>query len=178
MVQVIGARGKTYKQALNDVMEDNKPHETIYVKLTGADITPMKLISPDGVGATTWDYSVAASATTTPKDIAVVQIPIDYVMGTTNRSGYDKASVFAAASIDVPAIPLEVNDIFHLTTAVNCTGFDEGCMLICGTDDIVAIDYSPDALTTTTHIFKLLFAISTTEIVVQYMGLGTVDLAA
>jgi hypothetical protein len=178
MVQIINARGKTYPASMGDVMADGKPHEQIEILLAAqADITPQKLLSPDGVAATTWDYAPIASTTTVPKDIVVTQIPVDYAFNNSNRDQFDKSTAYAASSQKVPAIPLEIGDKFYLTTAVNCTGLDEGAILIIGTDDIVAIDNTPDALTTTSHWFKLLYAVSATEIVVQYMGIGTFDIA-
>lgn len=174
MVQVVAARPKRFVASMNTVFQDGKPHETFEINLAAqTDITPQKILSPDGVAATSWDYSAAASATTTPREICVTEIPADYP----GRDIYDKATAYGSAAKNVPAASIEVGDIFTLTTAVNCTGIDEGTILIIGTDDIVAPDLSPDALTSTGHIFKLMQAISATEIVVKYMGLGTVDLA-
>jgi len=159
---------------MNTVMADGKPHRQIEVTLAAeSDITPQKLLCPTGVAATTWDYHPAASATTSPRDLAISEIPNDYP----GRNIYDKATAYSASAKNVPVIPLEIGDRFYLTTAVDCTGLDEGAIFILGTDDIFAPDLTPDALTTVSHSFKLLFAVSATEVVLQYMGLGTFDIA-
>lgn len=175
MVQIVAARPKRYVASMNTVFQDGKPHETFEVTLATLEtpnITPQKIISPDGVAATSWDYAPATSATAMPKEIAVTEIPNDYP----GRDQYDKATAYGSAAKNVPVGAIEVGDVFTLTTAVNCTGFDEGCKLTLGTDDIVAIDNSPDAFTALGHCFKLVQAISATEIVVKYEGLAMFDL--
>lgn len=174
MVQIVAARPKRYQASYNTVFQDGKPHETWEVTLDAeVDITPQKIVSPKGVAATTWDYAIATSATTTPHEIAITEIPNDYP----GRNQYDKSTAYGSAAKEVPVAAIEIGDIFTLTTAVNCTGLNEGDLFTLGTDDIVAIDLTPDALTSTGHAFKLLQAISATEIVVQYMGYATFDIA-
>jgi hypothetical protein len=177
MVQVIGI-SDTYPSALRTVVADGKPHKEIEINLAAeADITPMMLVAPCGVAATTWDLNVVASANIIWANgfIAITQIPADYP----GRDVYDRTTAYSASDTKVPAVPLEIGREYFLKTATDMTLYNQGQILVPAANGDVAkvTDESPDSLVCLSHGFMLIYCVSTTEIVVKYLGLIPVDMA-
>ncbi len=177
MVQVIGI-SDTYPSALRTVVADGKPHKQIEINLAAeADISPMKLVCPCGVAATTWDLNVVASANIIWANglIAITEIPDDYP----GRDAYDRTTAYSTSDTKVPAVPLEIGREYYIRTATDMSLYNQGQLLVPAADGDLAkvTDESPDNLLCLSHGFMLIYCVSTTEIVVRYLGLIPVDMA-
>jgi hypothetical protein len=173
MVQVTGLW--TYPAATNSCVADGKPFKVIEVSLDAeADIAPLKLGYPSGVTATKFDLGQAAGNGHWAQSIVgVFDIPADYP----GRNMWDKATAWSASDTKVPWVECEFGRDYYITTATDMTNYNQGQSLVAAADGDLAkaADESPDACILKGPQFQLRYAVSTTEIVVRFMGWGLHD---
>lgn len=169
---VLKTSGRTYEPCTETVVADGKPHERCEINLAAvSDVVPMKLVycsgselfdlTPDNYGG--GDGQGA---------IWLVEIPLTYP----SRTDMDKTTAFPASSTKVPAVKLQLGRKYHVTSG-NLTAENEGLILKCGANGIVDEPAVP-ANTTPDTIgfgFSLVEAVSTSESVVEFLGLIMFD---
>jgi hypothetical protein len=174
VVQVTGLW--TYPAATNSCVADGKPYKQISINLAAeTDIAPLKLVEPTGVAATTFDLATTTGANVIWDQciLMITDIPADYP----GRNMWDKATAWSSGDTRVPAVEVEVDRDYYLTTATDMTGYNQGQILTVSDGDLSkATDESPDALVCLGHCFQLRYAVSATEIVVRYKGLAPFDM--
>lgn len=167
----------TWKACTRTVVADGKPHQEIEVTLAAeTDIVPMRacyMATASGLLFDTCPQNYGGTTIIFDMDIFISQIPADFP----GRSMYDKTTAYGASTTKVPMVgPLEENRKYHMYGG-DFTALNAGTKLKCGASGILEQPGDPDgvAMDKYGHVFSLVYAISTTEVVVKYKGLGYWD---
>lgn len=165
---------RTYPPAMNSAVADGKPHKRYEVNLAAeSDIKPLKLLH--NVTSTTFDLCPAAATNlaTAKSTIWISDIPTDHpnIDKPYSQDAYD------ASAEGVPVLECEKGRQYYLNTAVDMTGYTIEELLIPAADGDLArpTDVTPGALEYNAHGFKLKYAVSITQIVIEYEGLVGID---
>lgn len=165
---VLNTSGKNTYPCLDSVVADGKPYQKRSINLAAQeDLKPLRLVynsgselfdlTPDNFGGGDGEGA-----------IWLLDIPHSYP----GRSDFDKTTAYESSSKNVPAVKLEIGRQYHVTSG-DLTAQNEGLILKCGADGIVDEPAVP-ANTTPDTIgfgFSLVEAVSTTESVVEFLGL-------
>jgi len=168
-----------YTACMNSVVADGKPHEQVEITLVDtATVYPMRLVFPTTAAlfdVCAADYGGAGTGLgTQAEDIFLTEIAQDYP----GRSMFDKTTVYPASSARVPALKLVEGRKYHLESIGDYSALHEGQLLVVDAGGKVGL--AVDAKTTPDtngHTFSLVAAVSTTEVVATYKGLGWYDKA-
>lgn len=166
---------ETFSLPYDSCVADKLPYQQFAVTLAAeVDIRPLKLGYCIKTTAT-FDLCPTrhCSADTEAGDIYVFDIPADYPA----RTSFDQSTAYAASAELVPVVRCQLGRYYHICTATDYTSYSEGQILVPAANGDLAIptDPTPGAIELSTHCFRLIHAISTTQIVVQYMGFYSYD---
>ncbi|WP_371805466.1 hypothetical protein [Candidatus Lokiarchaeum ossiferum] len=157
---------------LNTVIADGKPHKMVYDMIADeADVAPMKLLYPSTAASGYFDLCPDNYGGADGQGfIYIGEIPADD--GTT-RAPFDKTTAYGTADVaKFNGYRLEKGRHYHVTSG-DLTAQVEGLILKCGADGIVDEPAVPANTTpdTTGFGFTLIKGVSTTESIVEFLGL-------
>ena len=153
---------------LNTVIADGKPHKKVKLKSDEVDITPMMLVYPSTAASGLFDQAPDNYGGADGEGfVYLVEIPHDYP----GRDNFDKTTAFADLA-EYEGYRCQKNREYHVISG-DLTGEYEGLILKCGAAGIVdepavAANTTPDTIG---HGFVLIKGVSTTESIVEYIGL-------
>lgn len=164
---------ETWPAMHQTVVADGKPHQGFECTLAAqSDIIPARLWQHS---SGTFDLAAAAASSlaTSLSEIYIGEIADDYP----DRDTYDTTTAYPSAGKAVPVKRCEIGRKYYINTATDMSNYTVGELLIPAADGDLARpgDTSPGALEYNAHGFIFKYAVSTTQIVVEYAGLVAID---